>query len=131
MSANFNKVILAGNLTRDPEIRHLQDGAAVVKFSIAINRRTKSKKESVDYFDIVAWEKLAEHCNTYLRKGSGVLIEGALRNRSYENKDGEKRRATEIVASSVTFLDRKPTTEEDDAEGDSFAAEGDLDEIPF
>ena len=130
MSANFNKVILAGNLTRDPELRYLQDGTAVVKFAIAINRRTKSRQDAVDYVDIVAWDKLGEHCAKYLHKGSGVLVEGEIRTRTYE-KDGEKRRATEIVASRVTFLDKKPSAEEDAAEGDHFGPDEDTSEIPF
>jgi single-strand DNA-binding protein len=101
--ASLNKVFFIGNLTRDPEIRYVDGGGrAVCKFSIAINRRTKSGEE-VTYLDIIAWEQLAERCNQYLRKGATVHVEGRLSIRSYE-KDGEKRKAVEIVASDVQFL---------------------------
>ena len=102
---NYNRVILSGHLTRDPEIRYVGDGNAVAKFSIAINRKLRGGKEAVDYVDIVTWGKLAEACNAYLRKGSGALVEGQLRNRDYE-KDGEKRRVTEVVARDVIFGNR-------------------------
>ena len=120
MSANFNKVIIAGNLTRDPEFRYVGDGSAVVNFSIAINRRSQSGKEAVDYVDIAAWGKQAEACSKYLKKGSGVLVEGALRNRSYENKDGEKRHVMQVVAVGVKFLDKPTGAESQSAEGDDF-----------
>ena len=94
-----------GNLTRDPEIRYVGSGAAVTKFTLAVNRRSKQQEET-DYIDIVAWDKLAETCNTYLKKGMSCLVEGRLSIRSYETKEGEKRKATEVVCNSMQMLDR-------------------------
>ena len=105
MAASFNKVILVGNLVRDPEIRYVGSGAAVTKFTLAVNRRTKQQEET-DFIDCVAWDKLAETCNTYLKKGMATLVEGRLSIRSYETKEGEKRKATEIVLNTMQMLDR-------------------------
>ena len=105
-----------GNLTRDPEIRYVGSGAAVVKFTLAVNRRSKEKDET-DYIDIVAWDKLAETCNTYFRKGMSCLVEGRLSIRSYDDKEGNKRKATEVVANVMQMLGRK-------AEGDAGAPAG-------
>ncbi|MFZ1124196.1 MAG: single-stranded DNA-binding protein [Candidatus Baltobacteraceae bacterium] len=105
--ASYNRIIVAGNLTRDPEIRYVDAGGkAVTKFSLAINRRTKAGDE-VMFLDIVAWEGLAEICNTYLKKGAGALVEGRLAIRTYETSDGEKRKAVEVVANDVQFLGAK------------------------
>ena len=105
MAGSFNKIILVGNLTRDPEIRYVGSGAAVTKFTLAVNRRSKQQEET-DYIDIVAWDKLAETCNTYLKKGMSCLVEGRLSIRSYETKEGEKRKATEVVCNTMQMLDR-------------------------
>jgi len=138
MAGSFNKVILVGNLVRDPEIRYVGSGAAVTKFTLAVNRRSKQQEET-DFVDIVAWEKLAETCNTYLKKGSSCLVEGRLSIRSYEDKEGQKRKATEVVINTMQMLDRASRPAGDD--GAHFAAapvgaargnEQDLDEeIPF
>jgi single-strand DNA-binding protein len=86
MAASFNKVILVGNLTRDPEIRYINSGSPVTKFRIAVNpNKRDAKPEDTMYVDIVAWERLAETCNTYLKKGSPVLVEGRLSIRSYDD----------------------------------------------
>ena len=107
--ASYNRIILVGNLTRDPEIRYVQSGNAVTKFAIAVNRKTKTTTE-VTYIDIIAWDsgnyKLAETCNTYLKKGMSVLVEGRLVIRSYETNTGEKRKATEVVIDTMQMLDR-------------------------
>jgi single-strand DNA-binding protein len=105
MAGSFNRITLVGNLTRDPEIRYVGSGAAVAKFSLAINSRSKEKDETM-YVDIIAWDKLAETCNTYLKKGMSVLIDGRLSIRSYETKEGEKRKATEVVANTMQMLDK-------------------------
>jgi single-strand DNA-binding protein len=105
MAGSYNRIILVGNLTRDPEIRYVGSGAAVTKFTLAVNRRSKDK-EDTDYIDIVAWDKLAETCNTYLKKGMSCLVEGRLSIRSYEDKDGNKRKATEVVCNVMQMLDR-------------------------
>jgi single-strand DNA-binding protein len=105
MAGSYNKCILIGNLVRDPEIRYVGSGAAVTKFTLAVNRRSKQQEET-DFIDIVAWDKLAETCNTYLKKGMSVLVDGRLSIRSYETKEGEKRKATEIVINTMQMLDR-------------------------
>jgi single-strand DNA-binding protein len=112
MSASFNKIILVGNLTRDPEIRYVNSGSAVTKFRIAVNpNKRDAKPEETMYVDIVAWERLAETCNTYLKKGSPVLVEGRLSIRSYDDtklkdESGQpiRRTATEVVISGMQML---------------------------
>ena len=109
----MNKVFLSGNLTRDPEIRYTNTGKAFTRMGIAINRRYKDK-ESVDYFNLVAWEKTAEFCGRYLHKGSRVLVEGRLQTNSYENKDGVKVNAVDITVDNIEFADNKRSTSGDD-----------------
>jgi single-strand DNA-binding protein len=101
----MNISIISGNLTRDPEIRYVGSGAAVCKFTIANTEHSKGE-EYTNFVDIVSWEKLAENCNTYLKKGMKVHVEGRLSIRSYDDKDGKKRKATEIVARKVDFPTR-------------------------
>jgi single-strand DNA-binding protein len=105
VAGSFNRITLVGNLTRDPEIRYVGSGAAVTKFTLAVNRRSKQAEET-DYIDCVAWDKLAETCNTYLKKGMSCLVDGRLSIRSYETKEGEKRKATEVVVNTMQMLDR-------------------------
>jgi single-strand DNA-binding protein len=105
MAGSFNRITLVGNLVRDPEIRYINSGAAVTKFTLAVNRRSKQQEET-DFIDCVTWDKLAETCNTYLKKGMSVLVDGRLSIRSYETKEGEKRKAAEIVVSVMQMLDR-------------------------
>jgi single-strand DNA-binding protein len=105
VAGSFNRITLVGNLTRDPEIRYVGSGAAVTKFTLAVNRRTKQQEET-DYIDCVAWDKLAETCNTYLKKGMSCLVDGRLSIRSYDDKDGNKRKATEVVVNTMQMLDR-------------------------
>ncbi len=109
MAGSYNRIILVGNLTRDPEIRYVQSGSAVTKFALAVNRRSKGGDETT-FVDIVAWDngnfKLAETCNTYLKKGMSVLVEGRLVIRSFDDKDGNKRKATEVVIDQMQMLDR-------------------------
>ena len=120
MAASYNKVILVGNLVRDPEIRYVGSGAGVTKFSIAVNpNKRDAKPEDTLFVDIVAWDKLAETCNTYLKKGSNVLVEGRLVIRSYDDKEGNKRKATEVVISTMQMLGSPRDRQE--GGGDSFA----------
>lgn len=102
----FNRVILAGNLVRDPEIRYLPSGLSVTSFGIAVNSRYKQNnelKEEVSFFDIVVFGKMGENCAEYLSKGRPVLVEGRLRQRRWET-DGTKRSKIEVVADGVQFL---------------------------
>jgi single-strand DNA-binding protein len=101
----YNRVTLVGNLVRDPEIRYVAGGNAVTKFTIAVSRKSK-EAASVDYIDVVAWDKLAETTNTCLKKGTLVLVEGRLTIRSYESKGGEKHKAAEVVLSLLQMLGR-------------------------
>ena len=104
----FNKVILVGNLTRDPELRYVPSGRAVTTFSIAVNRtytlQDGTKKDEVSFIKIVVWGKQAESCSEYLSKGRPVLVEGRLQSRSWEAQDGTKRSTIEVVAQRVQFL---------------------------
>jgi len=102
MAGSYNRVILVGNLTRDPEIRYTQSGKAVTKFTLAVNN--PRNKEETTFVDIIAWDRLGETCNTYLKKGSNTLVEGRLVIRSYDDKDGQKRKATEVVIDNMQML---------------------------
>ncbi len=107
MAGSYNRVILVGNLTRDPEIRYTQSGKGVTKFSLAVNN--PRNKEETTFVDIVAWDKLGETCNTYLKKGTNCLVEGRLVIRSYDDKDGNKRKATEVVIDNMQMLGSRPS----------------------
>jgi len=106
--ANFNKVLLIGNLTKDPELRYTPQGVAVVNLRLAINRKFRDKqqelKEETCFITAVAWDKQAENCNQYLRKGSPLLVEGRLQSRSWEDNAGQKRSVIEVRAERVQFL---------------------------
>jgi single-strand DNA-binding protein len=106
--ASVNKVILIGNLGRDPELRYTQSGQAVANFTLATSERFANKsgeqQERTEWHRIVAWGKTGELCAQYLSKGRSVYIEGRLQTREWEDKEGQKRSTTEIVAQNVTFL---------------------------
>jgi single-strand DNA-binding protein len=109
--AGFNKVILLGNLTRNPELRYTPSGTPVASFGLAVSRRYKQGddlKEEVCFVDIVVFGKQAEHCGQYLGKGNGVIVEGRLQQRRWETEDGQKRSKHEVVAQSVTFMPKRP-----------------------
>lgn len=105
--ANLNRIILIGRLTSDPETRSTLDGLQMSKFSLSVERPVgaSGKKES-DYFDIIAWDKLAQVCGSCLAKDQLILIEGKIQNRTFETKDGAKRYATEIIARSMKMLEK-------------------------
>lgn len=148
MARGFNKVILIGNLARDPETRYGTDRRACTRFTVAVNNTWKDKRgekqESVDFINVVVFGPMAESCEKYLSKGRPVLVEGRLHTSSYEAKDGTgKRYSTDVIASGVTFLggnksdgDRSggyaPDTRDEDFPMDisSFRDESDAD-IPF
>ena len=114
----YNRVTLVGNVVRDPEIRYVANGAAMTKFTIAVNRKSK-EADSADYVDVVAWDKLAETSNMYLKKGALVLIEGRLTVRSYESKSGEKHKVAEVVMSLLQTLGRRTSEGANHAEPES------------
>jgi len=139
----FNKVILIGRLTQDPEMRYTPSGMQVASFTLAINRwynnRQGEKVEDTTFIDIVAWQKLAETCAKYLGKGSLVVVEGRLQSRSYDDKQGIRRKVVEVVANDVRFLNSTKDTRgqvsggHKTAEGEQFASEISFNEedIPF
>ena len=109
MAANINRVVLVGNLTKDPELRHTPSGTAVCSLRLAVNTRRKDSAtgewtEKPNYFDITVWGNQGESCAQYLSKGRPVAVDGRLDWREYEAKDGSKRQAIEIIADSVQFL---------------------------
>ncbi|MBI3991460.1 MAG: single-stranded DNA-binding protein [Candidatus Omnitrophica bacterium] len=110
--ANYNKVLLIGNLTKDPELRYTPQGTAVVNLRLAVNRKYRDKnqelKEEACFVTAVVWNKQAETCNQYLHKGSPVLIEGRLQSRSWEDNSGQKRSVLEVRAERVQFLGAAP-----------------------
>jgi len=146
--ASVNKVIIVGNVGRDPELRYTQSGQPVASFSIATNERFKDRdgnwKDRTEWHRIVAWARLAEICGEYQRKGSQVYVEGRIQTRDWEDKEGNKRQTTEIIALSMQMLGRRgeggPSVSHDDSQarggGDDFnqssgGGGGADDEIPF
>lgn len=109
--SGINKVILVGNLGKDPEMRYLEGGTAVAKFPLATSETYKNKEgqkiDSTEWHNIVMWRGLAEIAEKFLKKGSLVYIEGKIRTRAYDDKDGNKRYATEIIADNMTMLGRR------------------------
>ena len=135
----LNKIMLIGNLGRDPEMNYTPSGVAVTKFSLAVSRNIKAstgeKREETEWFNIVAWRQLAETCNTYLRKGSKVYIEGRLTQRKYTDKNGVERTAIDVVANEMEML--SPKSQSSSSEGflagspDDVDPLGDLEDHPF
>jgi len=135
----LNKIMLIGNLGRDPEMNYTPSGVAVTKFSLAVSRNIKAstgeKREETEWFNIVAWRQLAETCNTYLRKGSKVYIEGRLTQRKYTDKNGAERTAIDVVANEMEML--SPKSQSSSSEGflagspDDVDPLGDLEDHPF
>src|SRR3989338_793132 len=123
--ASLNKVLLIGNLTRDPELRYTPSGAAVCTFGIATNRyyvaSDGQKKEETEFVKIVSWNKLAELCSQLLAKGRKVYVEGRLQTRSWETPDGQNKQTTEVVIDDMRILDSKR-----DFEGGGAVEETDL-----
>lgn len=111
---SFNRVVLAGNLVRDPELRFTHNGVPVCSFSIAVNRVRSKKSEAVDFFNVSAWRELGETVANYKKKGDPILVEGRLQYRTWEAQDGAKRSAVDVVADRVQFLRRgqSPQAEE-------------------
>jgi len=106
--ASMNKIILIGRLTADPELRYTPSGAPVANFTVAVDRKF-SKNDETDFIPVVAWRRLAEICNEFLHKGKLVAVEGRLQTRTYEDKEGQRRKAFEVVADEMQMLDRAGT----------------------
>ena len=147
MAANINRVVLVGNLTKDPELRHTPSGTAVCSLRLAVNTRRKDSAtgewtEKPNYFDITVWGNQGESCAQYLAKGRPVAVDGRLEWREWDAQDGTKRQAVEIIADSVQFLGSRgegegggqpqfvPAGAAAQTENADFAAGAD-DDIPF
>ena len=121
--AGLNKVLLIGNLTKDPELRYTPNGTAVTNLRIAVNRKFKDRtgelKEDTCFITVTAWDKQAEICNQYLQKGRAVFVEGILQSRSWETNDGQKRSTIDVRSERIQFLNGGPK-----AEGSQGAGEG-------
>ena len=119
----LNVVTLIGRLTADPDLRYSPEGVARARFTLAVDRpHAKDGQQQTDFVDIVAWRRLAEVVAEYTRKGSLVAVQGRLQIRSYEDRDGNRRKAAEVVADEVRFLDRAKREDSDDY--DPFADDG-------
>ena len=130
----FNKVILIGNLTRDPELRYTPQGTSVCNFGLAVNRKYKQgeeMKEEVTFINIVVFGKQADTCGQYLNKGSSVLVEGRLQERRWETDDGQKRSKHEVVAQNIRFMSRKQAASDHSGGGTAPAPEETTDIEPF
>ncbi|MBL7889855.1 MAG: single-stranded DNA-binding protein [Bacteroidetes bacterium] len=132
--AGVNKVILVGNLGKDPEVRHLEGGAAVANFPLATTETFKDKNgnrnEQTEWHNIVVWRGLAEVAEKYLKKGMTIYIEGKLRTRSWDDKEGHKRYTTEVVGETFTILSkRENNASTGNDEGNSLPKTGD--DLPF
>jgi single-strand DNA-binding protein len=145
MAGNINRVVLVGNLTRDPELRHTPSGTPVCGLRIAVNTRRKDESgqwtDKPNYFDVTVWGQQGENCAQYLAKGRPVAIDGRLEWREWEAQDGSKRQAVEVVADSVQFLGGRMDAEGGGAPayvpagaagaGDDFPPSPADDDIPF
>ena len=130
----MNKVIIIGNLTRDPELNTTPSGVSVCKFSIAVQRRfvNSEGEREADFLNIVAWRGLGENCHKYLRKGSKAAVVGNIQTRSYDAEDGTKRYVTEIIADEVEFVGTKRTEETGEEEKPELTpVEVDDNSLPF
>ena len=110
---NFNKVILGGRLTADPELKSTSGGVSVTTFSVAVNRKYSgdNAEQKSDFINVVAWRQTAEFVSRYFRKGSSICVVGSIQTRSWTDKDGQKRYATDVVADEVLFVDSKKDSE--------------------
>jgi len=117
MMRGLNKVQIIGNLGRDPEMRYTPNGKPVTSFTVAVSRSwlkpEGERVEKTEWFNVVAWERLAEICNQYLTKGSAVYVEGRLETRSWEAENGQKHFRTEIIANEVIILDKRGRAEDE------------------
>ena len=125
----FNKVILMGRLTADPEIKTTQSGVAVTSFNIAVDRKVKDSP--CDFFTISAWRQTAEFICKYFKKGQAILICGELQTRSWTDQNGQKRTVTEVVASEATFCEGKKESEGSSYHGNQNGSQGKFEPTPY
>ncbi len=134
---SLNKIILIGNVGTDPEMRFTPSGNPVTSFRLATNRvyttADGERKQETEWFTIVTWRKQAESCNQFLTKGQRVYVEGSLRTRAWEGRDGQKRVTAEVIASRVLFLDRQAAASfpADELPGDAVSEDVEPEDLPF
>ncbi len=149
MARGVNRVIILGRLGTDPEVKYTQGGTAVTRFNVATNEswlnKEGQKEEKTEWHRIVVWGKQAENCGQYLAKGRQVYVEGRLQTSNWEDKDGNKRYTTEIIAQTVQFIDSRaegsaakeynasamPADEGHSSQNESVSSSSDVDDIPF
>lgn len=140
MATSLNKVMIIGNVGRDPEIRYTPDGKPQAKFSVAVSRvwtnQNGERKEETEWFNVVAWDKLAEICGNYITKGQKVYVEGRLQTRVWEGQDGQKHKTVDLVARDVVFMSPRKAVAPEEIEEEalsSTALETDVEpnDIPF
>jgi single-strand DNA-binding protein len=132
----LNKIMLIGNLGKDPDMSYTQAGTAITKFSLAVNRRSKDRetgerKDETTWFNVTAFDRLGETCNEYLHKGSKVYIEGRMQSHKYTDKEGVERVAWDVIASEMQMLDPKGASQGGDYGAASAAGGSTPDDIPF
>nr|DAE80945.1 MAG TPA: Single strand binding protein [Bacteriophage sp.] len=133
----LNKIIIMGRLTRDPEMRHTQTGTSVASLTLACDRDFKPQngEKETDFVDVVVWDKTAEFAANYFTKGRMAIVEGRLQVRGWQDKDGNKRKTTEVVADRMYFGDSKqeikPDSKKQPAPADDFAEIEDEGDLPF
>jgi single-strand DNA-binding protein len=129
-ATNVNVVVITGNLTKDPELRHTQGGTAVCNLRVAVNSRRKNAsgewEDKPNYFDVTVWGAQGENCATYLSKGRPVAVEGRLDWREWETTDGNKRQSVSIIANSVQFLGSRDGGAAPQGNGNGITAQSDV-----
>jgi len=141
MATSLNKVMIIGNVGRDPEMRYTPDGKPQAKFSVAVSRvwtnQDGERKEETEWFNVVAWDKLAEICGNYITKGQTVYWEGRLQTRVWEGQDGQKHKTVDLVARDVVFMSPRTKAaapeeaEEEMIAASSLGADVEPNDIPF
>ena len=126
----MNKVILVGNLTKDPDVRATQSGKSVARVGIAVNQGY-GDKQSTDFFNLIAWEKTADLMNKYLHKGSKILVEGRLKNNNYKDNKGVQHYAVDVIIETFEFMDSKKKTADEGYPTDDGRSPDDDDDMPF
>jgi single-strand DNA-binding protein len=131
----LNKIMLIGNLGRDPDMNYTPNGKAITKFTMAVNRRSRDRdtgerRDETTWFSVVAWDQLAETCNNYLHKGSKVYIEGRMGSRKYTDKDGVERTVWDVTAENMEMLDPKGAGSGGEGQG-GYGGDMSADDVPF
>jgi len=138
MASSLNKVMIIGNVGRDPELRYTPDGTPTARFTVAVNRVWNTpdgeRKEEVEWFNVVAWRKLAELCSSYVTKGQKIYVEGRLQTRKWTDPQGAERRIIEVIANQIVFMSKPKGVvpgEEEAAPAPLETEEAETNEIPF